>query len=111
MGASQRRKGATGEREVVTLLRDRLGEGFASRRLEQWRSGGDDIQHDLEHRVSIEVKRGKRVQLRAAILQAEASAGDRLPVVAYREDGEKWRFLVVMDADGFCDFLREMDDV
>ena len=42
MGAMQRRKGATGERELIALLREHLGEEL-TRNLDQARDGGADL--------------------------------------------------------------------
>ncbi|MEO0422621.1 MAG: hypothetical protein AAF184_09820 [Pseudomonadota bacterium] len=107
------RKGKGGEREVVNALNDRLGEGFAKRALSQARDSGEDIEHGMDHAVAIEVKRwGSRAQLMTAILQVEQAAaeGNRIPALAFRCDGGEWRYMPIMDADRFCDWLREMDD-
>ena len=103
MSASQRRKGAHGERELVNLLRDRLGDlpGLC-RNLEQSRSGGADI---LLPGYAIEVKRAERF-LSAWIEQAEREAGDCLPVVAWRRNGKPWRCLLVLDVDQFAEAVR-----
>jgi len=67
MSASQRRKGADGEREVVELLH--------------------------AHGYVLEVKRHRgRLDLPAAVRQVEsACASGDVPVVAHRRDGEPWR--------------------
>lgn len=79
MSNSQRRKGAQGERELIGLLRDRLGDlpGLA-RNLDQARDGGADF---TVAGHAVEVKRAE--QFRAAwIEQAVRQAGDDVPVVA-----------------------------
>lgn len=104
MGARSRRKGAAGERELIGLLRDQLGDRPELRRnLDQCRDGGADC------RVAghaIEVKRAERF-LSAWLDQAEAQAGDDIPVVAWRRNGGRWRFLVVQTVGQFAEQVRE----
>jgi len=104
MTAMSRRKGANGERELTTLLRERLGNlpGLC-RNLDQVRDGGCDIRLPG---YAIEVKRAERF-LSAWIAQAEAQAGSDVPVVAWRRNGGRWRCLLVLDVDGFCEQVRE----
>jgi Holliday junction resolvase len=91
VSASQRRKGAEGEREAVELLRAH-GWPRAHRNFDSGSAGGGDVAHGPEG-VVIEVKRHRgRLDLPSAIRQAEAAAGDPdLPVLANRRDGEPWR--------------------
>jgi len=91
MSASERRKGAAGEREIVELLHAH-GWPRAHRNFGSGSAGGGDVAHGPEG-VALEVKRhGGRLDLPRAIRQAEAGAGDHdLPIVAHRRDGEPWR--------------------
>lgn len=99
-----RRKGATGERELIGLLRDRLADlPGLHRNLDQCRDGGCDIRLPG---YAIEVKRAERF-LSAWIEQAERQAGDDVPVVAWRRNGSRWRCLVVLDVDRFAEQIRE----
>jgi hypothetical protein len=103
MGISQRRKGASGEREVCRLLADHWGIK-AERNLDQVREGGCDIPVPPYH---IEVKRRARIgNIYDWMAQAEAScaASDR-PIVFCRGDGKEW--LVVMKAEEFLKLGRE----
>ena len=91
MSSSERRKGAEGEREVVALLAAH-GYGRAHRNFGSGSAGGGDIAHGPQGFV-FEVKRHRgRLDLPAAVRQAEAGCapGD-VPVVAHRRDGEPWR--------------------
>lgn len=102
MSASQRRKGATGEREVARLLADHWG-AVVRRRINQARDGG----HDLEGATrgfSIEVKRRKRLDTLEQWF-AQAAQGGGEPVVFLRADGRPWR--VLMDAATFVRLARE----
>lgn len=103
MGAASRRKGAAGERELIALLRERLGDLPELRRnLDQPRDGGADLRI-AGH--AIEVKRAE--QFRSSwIDQADAQAGGDVPVVAWRRNGGRWRLLLVMDLDGFAAAVR-----
>lgn len=94
MSASQRRKGAAGEREVCAYLSGIFDERV-KRNLSQSRDGGDDI------RVAglvVEVKRRKRIAVLRWMEQAKRAAGDGgVPVVVMREDDGKWYGLVRLD--------------
>lgn len=126
-GNRSRRKGIAGENEVLGILRDRLGDNSIQRNLDQSREGGGDCAV-LVGGMLLEVKRfGKRARLHEAVLQAERAASDSLhahydrcastddydpkaepvPVVAYRLDGDRWRFLVDCDVTDFCLLVRE----
>ena len=79
MGASQRRKGATGEREFAQILSDQMG--FAVKRnIGQSRDGGDDI---TVCQFRFEVKRRKGIAVHEWIDQAARASGPSdIPVVA-----------------------------
>jgi len=91
MGASQRRKGATGERELAQILSNELG-WVVKRELGQPRDSGADL-HICQFRF--EVKRRKGIAVHEWVDQATAACGPgNIPVVACRADGKEW--LVVM---------------
>lgn len=103
MGASQRRKGATAERELAALLTDALGV-VVKRKLGQAREGGDDMQVG---RFRIEAKNHARLALPAWLKQAEASCtapGD-VPIVAFRQPGGRW--YVAMAIEDWTPLVRE----
>lgn len=103
MGARSRRKGAAFEREVCKLLEHELGVPCA-RNLVQTREGGYDI--DTELPVAIECKRVESGFTASHLKQARRQAGDRIPVVAHRRSREPVRFVVEMDAEQFCEWLK-----
>jgi len=104
MSAMSRRKGATGERELIGLLRDWLGDlpGLC-RNLDQVRDGGCDIRLPG---YAVEVNRAERF-LSRWLEQAETQSDGDVPVVAWRRNGGRWRCLVVLDVDGFAETVRE----
>jgi hypothetical protein len=130
MGKMQRTKGATGEREVLALLSERLGVKL-ERNLSQTRNGGADCVQ--LGRVRLEVKRQERLNISGWWKQAEEQAGyistpngvdiyedgrlNLIPVLAYRQSRKPWTFildaadipilesrghLLHMDIDTFC---------
>jgi Holliday junction resolvase len=105
MGNASRRKGANGERELVNLLSDALGT-VVTRNLSQTRDGGRDILGIPGY--AIEVKRCETTRWGAWLEQAQRQAAEgETPVVAHRANGEPWLFLVAMDKDQFCKYVRE----
>ncbi len=90
MSAGSRRKGARGELEVLELLQAH-GWTRAHRNFGSGSAGGGDVT-DGPAGVVLEVKRhAGRLDLPAAVRQAEAACGPGdLPVVAHRRDGEPW---------------------
>lgn len=95
MGASQRRKGATAERELAALLTDALGIAV-KRNLGQARDSGDDI---TVGRYRIEAKNHARLSVPEWLRQAEASctrAGD-VPIVAFRQPGGRWYVVTAIE--------------
>lgn len=99
MSISQRRKGAAGEREVVRLMNETLGEDTVRRNLNQTREGGTDIQVAP---YGIEVKRRKQMAFYQWLHQAERACGDAAkPVVVARADGEEWVAIIPLP-----EFLR-----
>ena len=91
MAAMSRNKGAVGERELFGKLSDELGI-VVQRKLGAARDGGCDSL-DVPGWV-IEVKRTETLLLSAywaqARRQAEASGGDRRPVLFWRKSRAKW---------------------
>ena len=103
MSRSQRIKGASGEREVVHIIRDTLGIE-CHRNLDQVRDGGADISMPP---YRVEVKRRKTIgNVYDWMSQAERACaiGER-PVVAFRADGKGW--LAVVPLEHFLSLIRE----
>ena len=95
MTAMQRRKGASGERELFALLSDLLGY-VVRRNMGQARAGGADGL-DVPG-WAIECKRCERLELAAWWAQAmrQARATARKPVLFYRQSRQPW--LAIVDA-------------
>ena len=93
MSASERRKGADGELEVVKLAR---AHGWpASRNLDQVRDGGSDILGISA--VALEGKRCERADVWAWWEQINRACGSKLPVVAFRRSASPWLAIVELD--------------
>jgi len=93
MGKMQRNKGAQGERELFSLLSDGLGLNI-TRNLVQTRSGGADTM-DIPG-FAIEVKRQEALKINEWWEQTLMQAADRIPVLAYRQSRQPWRFLIAL---------------
>jgi hypothetical protein len=94
MGASERRKGAAGELEVVKIAREH---GWpASRNLDQPRDGGSDILGISA--VCLEVKRTERADVWTWWRQVtgDAKPGE-IPLVAFRRSASPWLAVVELD--------------
>ena len=105
MSASQRTKGAAGEREWCEILR-KNGYHAAQRQLGQARDGGGDVRIGG---ILYEVKRRKQIAVRQFLDQAVESVLQyqcgELPVVAMREDGRK-DWMVMLRAEDFMRIIR-----
>ena len=98
MSASQRRKGAAGEREWCAFLGER---GITAKRdIDQSREGGGDVRVPP---LLWEVKRYARFAVYEHMDQATESARKHglLPALALRGDKREW--LIVMRAEDFFD--------
>ena len=98
----QRRKGATGERELAHQLREWLG-CAVTRNLEQARSGGCDLLGIPGW--AIECKRAARPRLSDWWRQCceQAQSTEARPALCYRLDRQPWRVMLALRdvADGF----------
>lgn len=118
-GRRSRVKGAAGEREFFELsnklvedidwpFRDKSGKIFM--RHPSPRAGhGQQDNHDPFGTLplSIEVKRVERLSIPQWIEQAERQARpEQVPIVAYRQNGEPWRVLAVMDSAEWNKYLH-----
>ena len=105
MSASQRNKGAAGEREWDAYLTIQ-GYPGEPRLLGQARDGGGDV---LRPPFLYEVKRYHAIAVRKWLDQAHASVinykGVEIPVVAMREDGRK-DWMVLLHAEDFLNLVR-----
>lgn len=126
MGASQRNKGAAGERELAKLLAESLGID-CHRNLEQTRSGGADLLGVGPW--AIEVKRHERLCIPQWWGQACQQAKDLYPALAYRQSRQPWTVIVPLGVllgepedwlsghraslslEGFVDFTKKLLEV
>ena len=98
MGASQRRKGAAGEREACAVLSQATGEPWERTGSAQRRKGSTlpDVRpvdrESLRDLLHVEVKRGAKPSPTAALRQAEEVCHEtqRVPVALTRADRGEW---------------------
>ena len=106
-GAASRRKGSRAEVAVVHALRRAGWDADTSRNVLEGRRTGDDVVWDGP--CSIEVKDVARMDLSGWLTQAEANAGERVPMVVHKKRGkakaEDWYCTLT-----FGDLLRLLDD-
>lgn len=93
MGAMQRRKGAAGEREAAAELRAVFPQLIAERSARNGVDQAEDICHSLTG-VHIEVKRCETLSLYAAMEQAQAACGGKVPVIMHRRNRKEWLAVV-----------------
>lgn len=104
-GRMSRNKGANGERELLNLLRDHLGDETLNRNLSQSRDGGADCLSITG--VSLEIKRQESLKIGYWLEQNRGQANGKIPALAYRKSREPWRVLVEFSVEEFCTFVRE----
>jgi Holliday junction resolvase len=92
---NSRRKGAVGEREFASLLRDHK---LDARRGQQFSGGTDspDVVSSLTG-VHFEVKRVQAGNPYDWLAQAQRDAGKKVPIVAHRRNHKDWIAIVPMD--------------
>lgn len=95
MAKSSRTKGVRGEQEVAAIFRSH---GFDCDRVPN--SGGLRIKGDLAgpNLPHVEVKRQETLRLPIWLRQAAAECGDRVPVVAFRQNRGEWYAALPLDA-------------
>lgn len=100
---NSREKGARGERELASKLRDY---GFKTRRGQQYCGANGDADVVGLPGIHIECKRVEKLNIYNALQQAQDDKkDDEIAVVMHRKDREKW--LVTMDFDDWIKMYRE----
>ena len=102
MGSKE--KGSAGEREFAHLL---TKHGFLAHRNDQRFVGGvcrPDVSADGLEGFHFEVKRVEKLNIPAAMKQAEHDAAGRVPIVAHRRNRAPW--LVTLHLDDFLRVLK-----
>ena len=105
MGKMSRDKGARGEREIASILKQY---GYDAYRGQQY--CGLDGNADVEGLpgVHLEIKRVEKLNLYDAMAQANRDCkGWDLPVVMHRRNNHKW--LVTMELDDWMELYREWE--
>jgi hypothetical protein len=105
MGRMSRQKGKRGEREAAAELGALLG--CDARRGVQYQGGPDSPDVVLDGlALHVECKRTERLQLWAAIEQAESDAGDAVPIVWHKANRRE--SVVVMRTKDIVLFAKEI---
>lgn len=106
MGKFSKSKGARGERELASVLREH-GYSDAKRSAQYCGKGGEsaDVIGAMEG-IHIECKRTEKLQLWPSLYQAKRDAKPgNIPAVFHRPNHEKW--IVIMYLDDFMPIYRE----
>lgn len=102
---NSRAKGARGERELASILRDY---GYGTRRGQQYCGANGDADVVGLPGVHIECKRVERLCIEDAMTQAEHDARpDEIPVVMHRKNDCPW--LVTMEHKDWMKLYREWE--
>ena len=102
MAINSKKKGAKGERELASKLRDY---GYNCRRGQQYNGleGEDVVGLDYIH---CEVKRVQALNLDEAMEQAKRDSKDnQMPAVFHRKNNKKWK--VTMELEGWINLYNE----
>lgn len=97
---NSKRKGTAGEHELVNILH---GYGIRAFRNDQiFKSGQNnpDVEAEISGtKIHLEVKRVEKLNVSAAVAQAERDAAEGyLPVVAHRRNREQWLITIPLKA-------------
>lgn len=102
MALNSRQKGAQGEREWSTWIRDNWGIEARRGCQHQGRPDAPDVITDLVG-VHFEVKRVEKLSIEKAMAQATRDAGDGVPCIAHRRNRCDWMVTVkAKDVARFC---------
>jgi Holliday junction resolvase len=104
MGKMSKAKGARGERELASKLREY---GYDCRRGQQYCGANGDADVVGLPGVHIEVKRTERLQLYEALEQAKADAKGKIPIVMHRKNDCQW--VAILPLDRFMEIYREWE--
>lgn len=100
-------KGARGEREFSSFLRDYGYEAIRGCQNAGRDASGQeapDIIHNVPG-VHFEVKRTEKLRIQAAIDQAHKDANGKIPIVAWRQNN--WPWYAILPMDDLMEILRE----
>lgn len=99
---NSRAKGASGEREAAQFWSER---GYPAIRGRQHSGASDapDIKFTTLKGIHCEVKRVQQLDIEGALTQSEMDAGDNVPIVMHRKNGDRWK--ITLDAKDFIDYF------
>ena len=105
MPVNSKQKGNRGEREWAAYCRE---QGYEVRRTQQY-AGGTEESADCIGLPWIhqEVKRVEKLNIDDAMEQAQKDCGGKIPIVAHRKNGKRWK--VTMSADDWFMLYREFE--
>lgn len=105
MGKASRDKGARGERELASKLREY---GYDAKRGQQHKGGPDSPDVSGLPGVHIEVKRVERLSLYDALAQSKGDAGaGEMPVVMHRRNNCEW--VVIQPLEDWIELYKQSD--
>lgn len=106
MAINSRQKGARGERELSSKLKEY---GYDTRRGQQYCGSNGDADVVGLPGIHIECKRVERLNLYDALAQARSDAKDEeIPTVFHRKDRSEW--LVTMSMDDWMKLYKDWED-
>lgn len=101
---NSKQKGARGERELASLLRER---GYDCRRSQQYCGANGDADIIGLKGIHIESKRVERLNISDAMSQAISDCKENIPTVWHRKNNEQW--LVTMRAEDWLSLYKEWE--
>ena len=106
MTINSKQKGKRGELELAAWLKDH---GFTARRGQQFKGTPDspDVVVAEWPWAHIECKRVQKLNLRAAMEQAQNDAGNKIPLVIHRTNDKPW--LVTLSLADFIELVSGHD--
>ena len=104
---NSKRKGTGGEHELLNILQGYGIRAYRNDQIFKSGKGNPDIEAEIAGTpVHLEVKRVEKLNVSAAVAQAERDAAeDHFPAVAHRRNREKW--LLTLPLVPFLDLLKE----
>ena len=99
---NSKNKGATGERELASKLREH---GYVCRRGQQYCGANGDADVVGLPGIHIECKRTERLSIYDAMDQAKRGCKENIPVVMHRKNNCEW--LAIMRLEDFIKLYKE----
>ena len=103
---NSRRKGANGEREAAKAINAALG--IDATRMGRNGRTAEDIDHAIPG-VWVEVKRPARLAWWKYLIQARRDAGEKIPTVMMRPDGDR-SWMIAVPVDRLREFAKQITE-